>query len=82
MKNGWPTQCISPTSKIQHDPCWRVVAGVYLAADPSVYTARHQSLRNLRREQEVVKPHPFVGRPPLELVIPECPEWFVWMQLA
>src|SRR5947207_3012951 len=60
--------------KIEHYPCWRVVAGVYLATRPSVYTTVHEPVRHLRREQKVIESHAFVLRPPFIFVIPECPE--------
>ena len=36
-------QSVRAPSKIQHDPRWRVVAGVFLATHPSVHTAFHES---------------------------------------
>jgi len=68
-------------SKIQLDPRWSMIAGVLLATHPSVYTAVHESLRYLRREQEVIEAHPLVGRPTFALVIPERPQRPVWVQL-
>jgi hypothetical protein len=65
--------CLCAGLKIQRDPYWSVIAGVSLATRPSIYTAIHESLRQLRRKKEVIKSHAFVVRPPLALVIPECP---------
>ena len=61
-------------SKIQHDPRRSVVAGVVLAAHPSVYTAIHEALALCRREQKVIEPHALVGAPAVTLVIPERPK--------
>ena len=36
--------------KIEHYPCWRVVAGVYLPTHPSVYPTVHEPVPHLRRE--------------------------------
>jgi hypothetical protein len=36
--------------KIEHDPCWRMVAGVRLSPRPSVYATVHEPVRHLRRE--------------------------------
>jgi len=60
--------------KIEHDPCWCMVAGVCLSTRPSVYATVHQPARHLRREQKVIQSHAFVLRPPFKFVIPECPE--------
>src|SRR5579859_1127619 len=60
--------------KIEQYPCWRMVAGVYLPTRPSVYTTVREAVRQLRREQKVIKSHPFVRRPPFVFVIPESPE--------
>ena len=57
--------------KIETYPCWRMVAGVYLSTRPSVYTAVHEPVRHLRREQKVIESHAFVLRPPFKFVIPE-----------
>jgi hypothetical protein len=34
--------------KIEHDPHWSMVAGVYFATRQSVYTAVHEPVRHLR----------------------------------
>src|SRR5260370_27776572 len=73
-----PSACFnelrSSCLKIEHYPCWRMVARVYLTTHPSVYTTVHEPVRHLRREQKVVESHAFVLRPPFIFVIPECPE--------
>ena len=48
-----------------------MVAGVFLATHPSVYTAIHESVAQCRRKQEVIEPHALVCSPPVALVIPE-----------
>jgi|SRR5579859_2718973 len=60
--------------KIEHDPCWRMVARVFLPTRPPVNTAVHQPVRQIRREQKVIESHAFVLLPPFKLVIPECPD--------
>jgi len=65
--------------EIEHDPCWRVVARVFLPTRPSVNTAIHEPDRQIRREQKVIESHAFVLLPPFKFVIPECPERPVWM---
>jgi hypothetical protein len=70
----------SATSNIKHDPRGSVVAGVFFTPHTSVYTAVYQPLRYHRREKEMVEPHALVGRPPVALVIPECPERPIWVQ--
>src|SRR4029077_11542634 len=66
--------------KIEHYPCWRMVAGVYLPTRPSVYTSVHESVRHVRREQKVIESHAFVLRPPFKFVVPEGPEGPVRME--
>src|SRR3984957_3140071 len=66
--------------KIEQYPGWRMVTCVYLPTRPSVYTAVHESVRHLRREQKVIESHAFVLLPPFIFVIPECPERPVRMQ--
>src|ERR1700756_388900 len=56
---------------IQDDPCWRVVTRAVLAAHLSVDIGPCQAWRELRAEQEMVKPQPRVARPTVSLVIPE-----------
>jgi hypothetical protein len=68
------------TLNIKHDPRGNVVTGIFFASHTSVYTAVYQPLRYLRREKEMIEPHALVGRPPLALVIPECPERPIWVQ--
>ena len=34
--------------QIEHDPHWSMIAGVYLATHPSVYTTVYESVRNAR----------------------------------
>src|ERR1700733_8007490 len=60
--------------EIEHDPRWRMVARVFLPTRPSVNTAVHESVRQIRREQKVIESHAFVFLPPFKFVIPECPE--------
>src|SRR5277367_6532747 len=60
--------------EIEHDPCWGVVARVFLSTRPSVNSAVHQPVRQIRREQKVIESHAFVLLPPFKFVIPECPE--------
>ena len=57
-----------------------MVAGVFLATHPSVYTAIHESVAHCRRKQEVIEPHALVCSPPVALVIPERPERSVGVQ--
>jgi len=70
----------SATSNIKHDPRGSVVAGVFFTPHTSVYTAVNQPLRYPWREQEMIEPHALVGRPPVALVVPECPERPIWVQ--
>ena len=43
--------------KIEHYPCWRMVASAYLRTCASVYTTVHEPVRHLRREQKVIESH-------------------------
>src|ERR1039457_3266661 len=67
--------------EIKHDPCWGMVARVFLPTRPSVYTAVHEADGQIWREQKVIESHAFVLLPPFKLVIPECPERPVRMYL-
>src|ERR1700684_2398041 len=67
------------TLEIEHDPCWSMVARVFLPASPAINTAVHEPVRQIRREQKVIESHAFVFLPPFKFVIPECPERPVWM---
>jgi hypothetical protein len=71
---NWRTAKLESRLEIEHDPCWRVVARVFLPTGPSVNTAVHESDRQIGREQKVIESHAFVLLPPFKFVIPECPE--------
>jgi hypothetical protein len=60
--------------EIKHDPCWRVVARVFLPTRPSVNTAVQEPDRQIRREQKVIESHALVLLPPFKFVVPERPE--------
>src|ERR1700731_843936 len=75
------TQSLSAVLEIKHDPCWRVVARIFLSTCPSVNPPIHEPVRQIRREQKVIESHAFVLLPPFKFVIPECPERPVRMQL-
>jgi hypothetical protein len=37
-----------------------MVARIFLTANPSVYTAMHESIAHRWREKEMIQPHPLV----------------------
>jgi hypothetical protein len=47
-------------STIELDPCGSVIAGVFLSANPSIYTAKREPIAHGGREKEMIQPHPFV----------------------
>jgi len=47
-------------STIENDPSGSVIARVFLAANPSVYTTVHELIAQRRIEKEVIQPHPLV----------------------
>jgi hypothetical protein len=47
-------------STIELDPCGSVIARVFLSANPSVYTSKHETIAHCGREKEMIQPHPFV----------------------
>jgi len=51
---------IALQSTIEHYPSGSVVAGVFLTANPSVYTPVHESIAHCGREKEMIQPHPLV----------------------
>jgi hypothetical protein len=57
-----------------HDARRGVIAGVFFSPYPPLDSAVHESCRYRRREQQVIKPHALISRPPSELVVPECPQ--------
>ena len=73
------TEKLESRLEIEHDPCWRVVARVFLPTCPSINTAVHEPDRQIRRKQKVIESHAFVLLPPFKFVIPECPERTVRM---
>jgi hypothetical protein len=47
-------------STIEHYPSGRVIARVFLTADPSVHTPAHESIAHRWREKEMIQPHSLV----------------------
>ena len=45
--------------EIKHDPCWGMVARVFLLTRPPVNTAAYEAVRQIRRKQKVIESHAF-----------------------
>ncbi len=63
------------------DPSRSVIAGVFFSPYPALDSALDESCGYRRREQQVIKPHTLISRPPSELVVPECPQRSMGLQL-
>ncbi len=49
-------------------------AGIFFAANPSVYAPAYESIARSGRKQEVIQPHTFVQGPSIAFIIPEGPK--------